>query len=319
MVADGSSRTHSRTDANPGPSQAQRSRLRIATSVLGVSVSRFLANDVLTLAAALAFYTVLSFAPLIVLAIWAASLAGPHAQDSLLSEIGAVVGDQARAAAQAVIENSKSHPEVGSAAGIAGIVMLIVGSTTVFAQLQSSLNVIFGVVAKPTNAIWGWLRQRVLSLGVILAIGFVLIVSLIVSAALGWLLPHGGVALDAANEIVAAIVFAILFGLLFRYLPDARIPWRTAMLGGLVTAILFALGKWAIGVYLAHGDVGNAYGAAGSLVLLLVWVYYSSAIFFYGAELTAAGLAVSGINISPLAHAKRVGDDEQNNFSNHYV
>jgi membrane protein len=306
MTADESSRTHPSIDAPSSRSRVEPPRLRRVGSALGASVSRFLANDVLTLAAALAFYTVLSFAPLIVLAIWAASLAGPHAQDSLLNEIGAVVGDQARAAAQAVIENSKSHPEVGSAAGIAGIVMLIVGSTTVFAQLQSSLNVIFGVVANPTNAIWGWLRQRILSLGVILAIGFVLIVSLIVSAALGWLLPHGSLALESANEIVATIVFAILFGLLFRYLPDARIPWRAAMLGGLVTAILFALGKWAIGVYLAHGDVGNAYGAAGSLVLLLVWVYYSATIFFYGAELTAAGLGELRIDIAPLAHAKRI-------------
>jgi membrane protein len=273
-------------------------------SALGASVSRFLANDVLTLAAALAFYTILSFAPLIVLAIWAASLAGPHAQDSLLDEIGAVIGGEARAAAQAIIENGKTHPEIGSLAGMAGIVMLVVGSTTVFAQLQSSLNVIFGVVSTPTNAIWGWLRQRILSLGVIFAIAFVLIVSLVVSAVLAWLLPSGSVALNAANQGVAAVVFALLFGLLFRYLPDARIPWRAAMLGGLVTAILFALGKWAISVYLAHGDVGGAYGAAGSLVVLLVWVYYSAAIFFYGAELTAAGLDTIGVAIKPLEHAK---------------
>jgi membrane protein len=301
MTADRLARSDAHTESAAVPPRGRKSRLRIAGAALEASVSRFLANDVLTLAAALAFYTILSFAPLIVLAIWAASLAGPHAQDALLDEIGG----EARAAAQAVIENSKTHPEIGSVAGIAGIVMLVVGSTTVFAQLQSSLNVIFGVVSTPANAIWGWLRQRILSLGVIFAIAFVLIVSLVVSAALAWLLPRGGVALNAANQGVAAIVFALLFGLLFRYLPDARIPWRAAMFGGLATAILFALGKWAISVYLAHGDVGGAYGAAGSLVVLLVWVYYSAAIFFYGAELTAAGLDVVGVKIAPMAHAKR--------------
>jgi membrane protein len=278
---------------------------RVAWKVLRRSAVRFLDDDVLTLAAALAFYTMLSFAPLIVLAIWAASLAGDGAQTALLDQIRAVVGEEARAAAEAVIRSGKVRPELGSIAGISGIVMLVVGATTVFAQLQSSLNVIFGVVAKPSNAVWGWLRRRILSLGVILAIGFVLIVSLVVSAVLGWLLPRGGVALDAANEAFSAIVFAILFGLLFRYLPDARIRRRAAFLGGLATAVLFALGKWAIGLYLARGDVGGAYGAAGSLAVLLVWVYYSAAIFFYGAELTAACLEALGIGIEPLAHAER--------------
>jgi membrane protein len=286
----------------------QRFRIALAWPAFTKSVARFIDNDVLTLAAALAFYTVLSFAPLIVLAIWAASLSGIDAQNALLDEIGAVVGAQARASAQAVIASGTTHPEIGSIAGMAGIAMLVIGSTTVFAQLQSSLNVIFGVVAKPSNAVWMWLRRRILSLGVIFAIGFVLIVSLIVSAMLGWLLPRGGASLAAANEIVSAIVFAVLFGLLFRYLPDARIPWRAAMLGGLATAILFALGKWAIGLYLSRGDVGGAYGAAGSLVVLLVWTYYSAAIFFYGAELTAACLEVLGIEIVPMAQAERAAE-----------
>jgi len=276
-----------------------------AKAALAGSASRFVADDVLTLAAALAFYTMLSFAPLIVLAIWAASATGPGAENALLDQIHAIAGEQARAAAEAVIQSGKMRPELGSVAGVAGLVVLVVGATTVFAQLQSSLNLIFDVVAKPANAISEWLRRRVLSLGAILAIGFVLIVSLVISALLGWLLPEGGLAIDAANQVASAVVFAFLFGVLFRYLPDARIGRRAAFLGGLVTAVLFALGKWAIGVYVARSDVGGAYGAAGSLVVLLVWVYYSAAIFFYGAELTAASLDAAGIAIRPLPHAER--------------
>jgi membrane protein len=238
-------------------------------------------------------------------AIRGASLAGPGAEAALLDQVRAVVGEEARNAAEAVIRSGKMRPEVGSIAGIAGLAMLVVGATTVFAQLQSSLNLILGVAARPSNAVWGWLRRRVLSLGVIFAIGFVLIVSLVVSAVLGWLLARGGVAFDIANEIVSTLVFAMLFGLLFRYLPDARIGRRAAFFGGFVTAVLFMLGKWAIGAYLAHGDIGGAYGAAGSLAVLLVWVYYSAAIFFYGAELTAARLAAAGIAIEPLAHADK--------------
>jgi membrane protein len=276
-----------------------------AKATLAGSLRRFMADDVLTLAAALAFYTMLSFAPLVVLAIAASSAAGPGAENAVLDQVRAIAGEEARAAAEAVIRSGKMRPELGSVAGVAGILVLIAGATTVFAQLQSSLNLMFDVVAEPSNAIWGWLRRRVLSIGVIFAIGFVLIVSLIISALLGWLLPRGGLAMDAANQIASALVFAVLFGILFRYLPDARIGWRAAFLGGVATALLFALGKWAIGVYVARADVGGAYGAAGSLVVLLVWVYYSAAIFFYGAELTAAALDAWGIAIKPLPHASR--------------
>lgn len=280
---------------------------RSALTDLRQSVSAFIADDVLTHSAALAFYTLLSFAPLIVLALVVASLMGPDAQKTLLDQIGAVVGLAARDAAGAVLESSTSRPDLGSVAGLAGLATLIVGATTVFAQLQSSLNLIFGVVAEPTNAAWGWLRRRFLSFGVIFAIGFVLIASLIVSAVLGYFLgEEGGVLFDIANQAVTAAVLSVLFGILFRYLPDARIPWRWAFLGGLSTAVLFAIGKWAIAFYLARGDVGGAYGAAGSLAVLLVWVYYAAAIFFYGAELTKVWLKRQGLDIEPLAHARRV-------------
>lgn len=269
------------------------------------SILAFLKDDVLTLSAALAFYTLLSFAPLIVLSVVLASFMGEGAQSALLDQVESVIGPAARDAASAIIASADSRPALGTWAGVAGAATALIGATTVFAQLESSLNLIFGVAAKPMNAVWGWVRRRVLSAGVILAIGFVLIASLFISAALGLLLPSGSLALDAVNQVVSAAIFAALFGSLFRYLPDARIPWRWALKGGLVTALLFALGKWIIGFYLARGDVGGAYGAAGSLAVLLVWVYYASAIVFYGAELTKTWLARRSIEVPILGSATR--------------
>ena len=272
---------------------------------LRAGVGGFIDHDVLTLAAALSFYTLLSFAPVIGLAIWIASIVGGSAEESMLDELAVVGGDAARSAARAVIESGKAHPDFGGIAGIAGIAILVVGATTVFAQLQSSLNVIFDVSAEPVNAIWSWVRRRILSAGVLLACFFVLIVSLVVSAALEWLLSRNGLAWDAVNQLISAAIFAALFGALFRYLPDTRIPWRYAIPGGLVTALLFAIGKWLIGIYVVRADVGGAYGAAGSLVALLVWAYYSAAIFFFGAEITKAWLVEHDVPIRPAAHAAR--------------
>jgi membrane protein len=250
------------------------------------SVMGFIEDDVLTLAAALSFYTLLSFAPVIGLAIWAVSVAGASARASLLDELASVGGNAARSAAEAVIASGKAHPDFGSFAGIVGIVLLVVGATTVFAQLQSSLNTIFKAQAAPASAMWGWIRRRILSAGVLLAAFFVLIVSLVVSALLAWLLPRESVIWDITNQLITTGVFAALFGILFRYLPDVRVPWRAALIGGLITSVLFAIGKALIAIYVARADVGGAYGTAGTLVVLLVWAYYSAAIFLWGAEIT---------------------------------
>jgi len=265
----------------------------------------FFADDVLTLAAALSFYTLLSFAPLMVLAVWAGASIGHGTQAAMLAQIAALAGDDARTAAQVVIDNASRRPSLGSVAGIVGILVSAVGATSVFAQLQASLNRIWNIEARPRNAIFAWLRSRILSVGVIAAIVFVLIVSLLASAVLGLLLTRSGPVWDIVNQIITTGVFAVLFALLFRYLPDARLRWRHAAWAGLANAILFGLGKWVIGLYLAHGNVGGAYGAAGSLVVLLVWVYYSGAVFLLGAELVQAWLGERGEPIEPTAHAVR--------------
>lgn len=265
-----------------------------------------MADEVMSLSAALSFYTLLSFAPLMVLGVWASAQLGQGAQDAMLAQIGALAGSDARTAAQVVVDSANSHPSLGSIAGLVGIGMALIGATTVFAQLQTSLNRIWSIEARPGNAIWTWLHRRVLSMGVIASIGFVLIVSLLVSSAMGVLLKNTGPVWDVLNQVITAGVFAALFGVLFRYLPDARLAWKRALYGGLVTAVLFALGKWVIGFYLSRGNVGGAYGAAGSLVVLLVWVYYSSAIFFFGAEVVQAYVEESGERIQPAEHAVKL-------------
>lgn len=282
-------------------------RIRYAYGILRRAVRNFSDDDVMSKSAALSYYTLLSFAPLMVLGVWLSSTLAPGSQELMLEQIALIAGADARNAAQLVIASAERHPSLGSVAGITGIGVSIVGATTVFAQLQASLNRIWGIEAKPSNALWGWLRQRVLSIGVIAAIVFVLIVSLLASAALGLLLTRSGPLWDALNQILSTLVFAGLFALLFRYLPDADLPWPRALRGGLLTAILFGIGKWLIGLYLTRGEVGGAYGAAGSVVVLLVWVYYSSAIFFFTAEVVQAWLLERGEAITPAAHAVAAG------------
>jgi membrane protein len=263
-------------------------------AVLRRSASAFFADDVLTLAGALTFSTLLSFAPLMLLALWATTAVGPGAQEALLAQLAALAGNDARVAAQAVIDSASKRPSVGSVAGIVGIVVALGGATAVFIQLQTSLNRIWQIPAKPAGAVWGWLRRRVLSIGLLVSLAFFLSISLLVSAALALMLTGTGIFWEIVNETIGTAVFAGLFAGLFRYLPDARLPWRHALGGGLVTAILFVVGKFLIGLYLAHGSVGSAYGAAGSLVVLLVWVYYASAIFLFGAETVKGWLAEHG-------------------------
>lgn len=280
---------------------AARKPFRRLGRLLRTAVLGFIDDDALTLSAALTFSTLLSFAPILILALWATSALGWNAQDAMLNELRALAGDDARSAAQTVLDSAKQQPAAGGIAGMFGLIVAIVGATTVFAQLQTSLNDIWRVDATASGtALWSWLRRRVLSVGLLAAVAFVLIVSLLVSAALGGLFPHQEIIGEVTNQGLSLVVFAILFAGLFRYVPRIRIGWRRALAGGSATATLFVAGKTLIGIYLAHGAIGTAYGAAGSLVVLLVWVYYSSAIFLFGAELVKAWLLESGTSLDAL-------------------
>lgn len=269
---------------------------------IGLAVRRamrvFLVHDVFAMAAALAFYMLLSFAPLIVIVLWTISTFGWATRDVLLSEVAAVAGNDARIAAQVVIDSVQTHQPIGMGAQLFGLGVVIYGSTLVFAQLQSTLNLIWEIPPRSSNAVWGWMRRRIVSAGVLLAIGFVLIVSTLISTAMGLVLTQKGLMWGIFNQLFSTAIFSGLFAVMFRYLPDARLHWRHAWGGGAMAAVMFGIGKWVIGVCLARENFGGIYGAAGSFIVLLVWTYYSAIVFFFSAELLEAWVIEGGETVS---------------------
>ena len=226
------------------------------------------------------------------LALWLAASVRPDAQAELVDQVGALAGEQTRQAIAAIVANAAHRPSLGGVAGAFGVALLAVGASAVFSQLQTALNLVLdgarGTRMSRAEALESWLRRRLLSFGLLAAFMFLLIVSLIVSALLALLLPRASPAWQLVQQVVALVVFAFLFAGLFRYLPDRRPPWRAIRLGAVATAVLFTVGKYLIGEYLAHSGVAGAYGPAGSLAVMLSWVYYSAAILLFGGELVRA-------------------------------
>ena len=269
-------------------------------------------------AGSLAFYTLFSMAPVVIIAV---SIAGAvfgeeAARGEIVSRLDEFVGlDAARAVEEAV---ARSRPEVaGLAPTVAGLLTLLVGATTVFAQMQISLNRIWGVVARPRrNGLVILIKNRVLSLTIILMIGFILLVSLLLNVALralvayaeSWV-PVPPLLLTAAELVLSIVVITMLFALIFKVLPDVVVAWHDVWVGAAITALLFVGGRYGIAVYLAYTAPASAYGAAGSLVLILLWVYYSSLILFFGAALTRARVTAAGKPIVPRALAVRVREE----------
>ncbi len=279
-------------------------RIKELGSMVRQAGSDFVSDDAMTLGGALAFYTALSLAPLLVILLSLASFLGESTQDRLVQQIEMMVGPQAGEGIQVIIDNAETRPDLGSFAGIAGLLTLLFSATGVFAQLQAALNRIWDVRARPSQGIWAWLRKRFLSLGMLLALGFLLLVSLAVSAGLGIILPQTGVIWQVVTFLVSMVVFVAMFALMFKYLPDVKITWNSVWAGAVLTAVLFAVGKFAIGLYLGHSSVASSYGAAGSLLLLLLWVYYSALIVFFGAELTQVYAHRFDRAIQPDEHAE---------------
>ena len=246
----------------------------------------FSAHDHMNLAASLAFYTALSLAPLLLMVLSVVGLMGEDSQQQVLQTIQETLGSQAAGAITTIMDSAQSQPKTGSTAGIIGLLTLLFSASGVFAQLQDSLNKIFEAQGKISSGAWGWIRKRLLSMGMVLSLGFIAMVSLIVSAGLAFVFTHDDGILRVLSFFVSLAVFAALFGLIFKILPDTHLTWKQGIIGGAFTAILFTVGKTLIGLYLGHSAVGSAYGAAGSLIVLLVWVYYSSIIVFIGAEMT---------------------------------
>ena len=264
------------------------------------------------LAAALAYYTVFSITPLLVIAIAiAGAIFGQDAaRGEILEQINGLVGEQGAQAIETALANA-NQPQLGNTASIISIAVLLVGASGVFAQLQEALNTVWNVKAKPNGGIWQFIRKRLLSFGMVLAIGFLLLVSLIVSAMLSGigkleinLLPGFTPLWQLLNLAISFGFISLLFALIYKYLPDVKIRWQDVLVGAIITALLFTLGKFLIGLYLGRGSLGSAYGAAGSLIVFLAWVFYSAQILLFGAEFTQVYARKYGRRIRPDSHAE---------------
>jgi membrane protein len=285
--------------------------------LLKQTASEWIDDRAPSLAASLALYTLLSLAPVVVIAVSVAGMVFGEdaARGEVSRQLHGFMGPAARDAIEAVLAQS-SQPHKSVIATVIGVVVLFLGASGVFSELQETLNIVWNVKAKPGRGIRGFLRDRFLSFAMVLGVAFLLLVSLLLSAALsatgaflGSHLPGGETFWEVANFVISFLIVALLFGAIFKVVPDAKIGFRDVWHGALVTALLFTLGKLAIGFYLGKAAPGSAYGAAGSLVALIVWVYYSAQILFFGAELTQVWAKTYGTGIVPSKNAVAVEPD----------
>ena len=271
--------------------------------------------------AATAFYTIFAIAPLFVLVLALAGLCFGHetAQRELFGQISGLVGQSAADAIQSVLA-AAHRPRAGTFATVLGFVTLFVGATSVFIQLQQSINAIWNVRPKGSG-VRHFIKNRLLSFAALLGIGFLLLVSLIISAALAavgkWMSGKVSAAepfWQAVDFVVSLAIITLLFAMIFKILPDVKIRWRDVWIGAFMTALLFTLGKFLIGVYLGRSSVSSAYGAAGSFVVVLLWVYYSVQILLFGAASTRIYANRFGSQIVPSEHAEFVQKEEPTRF-----
>ncbi len=289
--------------------------LRYWLGILKHAAQIWLQSNAFANAGSLAFFTLFSIAPVMIVAV---SVIGVFygqeaAQGEIAAQLQEVVGAEAAETVQTAVSRS-SLKEGGLLATVAGILAMLVGATTVFGQMQNSLNAIWNVVPKPSrNSIAALVRNRLTSLTIVLAIGFIMLVSLSLSVALrvvldnvqGWL-PWYDIAFGFSEAALSILVTSLLFATIFKVLPDVYLSWRHVALGSLLTALLFTLGRSLIALYLAHTATASTYGAAGSLVLLLLWVNYSSLILLYGAAFTKAHYLARGLAVKPRSVAVHV-------------
>ena len=262
-------------------------------------------------AAALAFYTIFSLAPLLLVVISIAGLVWGReaAHGAMMRQMEGLLGRQGAQMLQTMMQHV-SRPGTNVATAAIGIAILLMGAGGVFSRLQEMMNTIWDVQPKPGLSLWIRLRERFLSFGMLLGVGFLLLVSLVVSAGLsalgrymsGWT-PGREVISQAINALVSIGVVGSLFAMIFKVLPDVHIAWRDVWIGALATAVLFTIGKSLIGLYLGKSAVSSAYGAAGSLVVILLWLYYSAQILFFGAEFTKVWARRHGKGIQPASTA----------------
>lgn len=297
--------------ASDGADRGIASRLRYVGAVVWRATKSFIEDQALTQGAAIAFFSGLSLAPILLLLIWTSSVLGSETQDQLVGHVAELAGPESGRVVRIVIENADRNVDTANLAGWISLGIVLFSATAVFAQLQVALNAVWGVRPAPARAgVLHWLRKRLLSLGLILSFGFLLLVSLVVSSAvsaltgsLSGVLPGAEILWTVSDVVIPFFVYMAIFMALFRYLPDTRLRWRNVWFGGVVTSALFVLGKWLIGLYLGTSALGSAYGAAGSLVVMLVWTYYSASIVLFGAELTQAHVRARDEKIVAEPHA----------------
>jgi membrane protein len=277
--------------------------IRAAYTVLSRSISRMFGDEVLTLSAALAYYSLLSMAPLLLIAVSIAGVffADGRVQSELVTQMHNLVGEQGAELTQTVIEHTQSE-EQSRWSLLLGTVLTIVGSSTVFAQLQVALNRVWRVKAEPSAPMFmSFVRRRLLSFALVLSLGFLLMVSLVISAVLASVhtylderMADSALAWSALEMAVSFGVSTALIALIFKYLPDTEVEWRDSWIGAVVTAVLFTIGKEVIGLYLGQTTIASSFGAAGSVVVFMIWVYYAGLILLFGAEVTQAVASVRG-------------------------
>ena len=278
------------------------------TALLREAGAAWFADNAPRFGAALAFYTLFSLAPVLIVAV---SVTGfvfgeQTAQREIVRQFQGLIGAQGATAIETIIQNT-NQPALGVFATTLGLLAILLGASGAFIELQDALNTIWKVDTR-TNSFWMVvLRQRVFSLGLVVATGFLLLTSLVVTAGLSAaetfasnLLPVSGLLLESINLVFSFGMITILFAIIFKFVPDTTISWRDVRMGAAVTSLLFTVGKVLIGLYLGHSALTSVYGAAGSLVVFLTWIYYSAQILLFGAELT---------HVYALKYGSRIGTD----------
>lgn len=284
-----------RKSKDTAENSGRSARVRDLGSLVTKSVAAWLAHNASSMGAALAFYTLFSVAPILIIALSIAGyMFGPHtAETELLAELRALTGNAGADAVRNLLQSAHYSDQKGLAATV-GVITLLIGATSVFGELQHALDQIWGTPARArAGAWWEFFRTRLLSFGMVLGVGFLLLVSLIVSAALaafdGWLETRVAglhIVLPLLDLGVSFAMAVLLFAMIYKYVPRESIAWRDVWIGAATTAFLFSIGKSLIGLYLGRSSFNSAYGAAGSLIVLLLWIYYSAQIFLLGAEFT---------------------------------
>src|SRR5512133_1960694 len=291
-----------------------------AFSLLKQTLSEWLEDKAPQLGAALAYYTVFSLAPLILLLLaiigWIFQNDPAGAWKKITEQMSYFLDKSAVDVVQNIAQKA-AQPGKGLLATIIGVLLALFGASGVFGQLQDALNTIWGVKAKPGAGIWGFLRVRFLSFSMVGGVCFLLLVSLTLESLLKAfshyvqsVLPGGLVVAMSVYLIFDFAVIVLLFAMIFKFLPDAKIQWRDVWIGAVMTAILFGIGKWLLGLYLGSGAAGSAYGPASSLITLLLWIYYSSQILLFGAEFTQVYADRAGREVKPDEYAVRVQTKE---------